>query len=95
MTIPVEGLDPLKEISWTMWNLDADGQIESWLGTRSHVSANELLDSVNGVWTTISADSSVLDTVWARYTIHGIEQYEDSRRMFIFYSPNAQDSFVF
>lgn len=95
MTIPVKGLNPLEKISWTIWNLDDDGQIESWLATFSDISAKELLEDINGEWVTVSGNNSILDSGWHESTIHGIVwKLQGSDKPSILYVPNVRHSFV-
>lgn len=95
MTIPVEGLDPLKKVSWTMWNLDGDGQIESWLATCTDISVKELLEDIDGEWMTVSGNTPVIDNGWHGSTIHGIGwKVRGSDKPFILYVPNVRHSFV-
>ena len=94
MTNPVKGLNPLKKVTWTLWNLDADGNITNWLATLTAKSTNEVLSDTDGEWITASADVEAMDNVWSGHIVHGIAMRSSAGKPYLLYVPNVRNAFV-
>jgi hypothetical protein len=95
----INGLNPRKKVTWTIWNLGVNGEIVSWLGTAGEQDTSQICE-VGGsedraVYLEVPALSPILDDAWANKKFAGIAIVSSQTgRPFLFYVPSDKAALI-